>query len=204
MRGWRYGRITYMPSQKKLVPDLSYDVFLTGEAFRHGAEIILEWLRNAPLADLGDFKYVLMANHAFALELYFKCLLFMDGKKPGKHHELEKHFNDLPPSSQDVIRKRYDEIVNADASLQAEYARLREAGEDPDQTYGFEKALRASSRTFERSRYPYDPAYKTHSYLGASIAQAIRSVIVERHPAWDKAFWNLQDRQRILPTSQAR
>jgi hypothetical protein len=180
-----------------------YEVFLIGEAFRYGAEILLMSLGGGPLADLGDFQYVLTANHALALEHYFKCLLLMDCKRPENHHVLWKHFEKLPCGTQDAIRKRYDEIVKADASLQAEFARLREVGEDPDQIFDFDNALRASSKTFEQSRYPYDPKYKTHAYFGDRIARAVRSIIVDRDPARDMAFVNLMKRGRIRSTSQA-
>src|SRR5262249_51585166 len=152
--------VAFMSEENYIASYCIRDVFLTGEAYRHGAEFLRDHLGQGPMEELGDFRYVITANHALALELYLKCLLLLDKRQPGKHHEVDKHFKKLLRNTQDAIRIRYKDIVRTHPYMQSECARLREAGEDPDKIFDLDNALRDSSKAFDQSRYPYDPGYK--------------------------------------------
>jgi hypothetical protein len=179
-----------------------YDIFLTADAYFESAKILRRSLSPVDMNNLEDFQYVLVANHSFALELFLKCLLVMDRQKVPHHHRLDDLFKGLLPSTRDMIRNCYMDILEKDPA-KAEYARLRGVGEDPEKTFALDNALAASSRAFEYSRYPYDPSYRTHAYFGDWIAEAVRKVVIDRRPAWDGAVWRLLARRSIPPTSQA-
>jgi hypothetical protein len=119
-------------------------------------------------------------------------------------HNLKKHFEGLSLANQKAIREYHKEILKTDSSLQSEYAKLKQDGQNPDQIFDFDNALQSSANAFVQSRYPFDPRFGMHAYLAAPIEIATRRVIVDRHPGWDGAFWALQFRPHIPPTSQVR
>src|SRR5262249_38824385 len=130
------------------------------------------------------------------------CLIVLDGRTPDKHHDLRKHFDVLPPCDKDAIMKGYDDVLRTDPGLRAEYERLRQDGQNPGRIFDFDTVLDDSARAFEKSRYPYDPQYKAHTYLAVPIEIAARKVIVAMHPAWDNALQNLISRPDTPPTSR--
>src|SRR5262245_36576323 len=51
------------------------------------------------------------ALRAFACELYLKCLIAVEGKKPSETHDLRQLFFELSRESQKQIRRAYKEMV---------------------------------------------------------------------------------------------
>jgi hypothetical protein len=178
-----------------------YEAFLIAEAFRNSWQI----LRSQFGEDIPQhFNYVIATNAAFSLELYLKCLLVIDGQTPKANHNLKLQFDALPPNNRDAIRTGYADILKTDRYLQEQKMRLKEEGKNPDKIFRFESVLNESALAFEKSRYPFDPRYKVHTYLAEPIERATRKVIVAIHPSWDRAFRNLLRRQGTLPKSQVR
>ena len=75
----------------------AYDMFLVGEAYCNAGKSLYSQFG---MGGSSHFKYVIAANFALGLELYFKCLLVMDDKDPQYHHNLKGHFDKLSPVDQ--------------------------------------------------------------------------------------------------------
>jgi hypothetical protein len=55
-----------------------YGAFIMGEAFRNAGDLLADTVRSRFAGEIPvNFQYVISANRALALELYFKCLIAM-------------------------------------------------------------------------------------------------------------------------------
>jgi hypothetical protein len=109
-----------------------------------------------PLPMLGS-PSVMMS--AFAVELYLKSLLLMEGKSYNKHHELEKHFGALNQSHRDRITA----LWNASG-----------VGLPP-----IDYILKESNKAFEDFRYMSEGSLPSTSYSAHGLIAAVRQVIGE-------------------------
>jgi hypothetical protein len=133
-----------------------YEAFLVGEAYNESGWIIT---RCFPPGEIpSDFKYVITANFALGLELYFKCLIVMGGEAPEEIHNLRTLFEALSQGNQTAIRKGYTEILKEN-QCRMEYEMLKQSGKNPDKLFRFERVLNECALAFEKSRYPFDPKY---------------------------------------------
>ena len=171
-----------------------YEYFLVAEAYNRSGRLLHDAYGPNPIP---DYQYVIAMNLAFSLELYLKSLLWHEKKKPRQNHKLEQQFANLFPVNQEAIKKAYANHIQTDPGKISEFERLRQVGADPDAIFDFDNALALSSEAFERSRYPFDPQYPDHGYLGWSIEVAVREVIVAISPSFDRAFDRLQKRHAI-------
>jgi hypothetical protein len=126
--------------------------------------------------------YVIAANMALGLELYLKCLLLLEGQVPAEKHNLKLHFDALSKESRTEIRREYARILKADAHMKSEKKRVKERGQNPDKIFRFDRVLDEAALAFEKSRYPFDPQYKKHSYLAVPIAEATKKRIIRIKP----------------------
>jgi HEPN domain-containing protein len=125
-----------------------------------------------------------MVCSAFALELYFKCLIRLGRKSFGNEHDLQILFSLIGLRQQSKIRRRwqqiYLEIVKND--LDKAYSNTRRR--IPEAT--FDNALAMSKNAFTRMRYAYEGIDPDTGWIGDGILDCTRNRILEMHPGWER------------------
>lgn len=151
-------------------------VFQVGWGFSRTADIVSERYRHERGSDL---LAALVVNSAFAVEVYLKCVLLVEGKAAPREHSLKKLFADLDRTHQSRIKKLFDESVGRNR-----YAKRIQAA-DPAFTYRLGAVLNATSDAFEEWRYLYEVRPKTRIFYGlAELKEAIERLIIELKPEW--------------------
>jgi hypothetical protein len=174
----------------------AYDMFLTGDAYCNAGRMLYAEVGRGGSS---PFKYVITANLALGLELYFKCLTVLDNKEPKRDHDLKSHFDALSLGNQNAIRKAHKSYLENDRQRDARLAEIRQNGQNPDEVLDFDSSLNKSAKAFVQSRYPFDPLYETHTYTAGPIEIATRTLIVDLNPAWDDALRGLLARPDMPP-----
>jgi hypothetical protein len=183
------------PKPAKRTKISAYDAFIMGESFLNSSDLLAQHVGHMFRGRLPrDFQYVIAANSAFSLELYFKCLKALEEKDVLRIHNLRILFDDLTQSSQTEVRASHADILMNDLKMPDKRAKVQADGQNPDQIFDFDYSLDQSAEAFEQCRYPFDPDYTDLAYIAGPIEKATRAVIVARQPSWNKAFWSLQDR----------
>jgi hypothetical protein len=119
---------------------------------------------------------------AFSLELYFKCLLRIDGHVITREHDYRRLYNPLGVVRQATITKYFKEFAKASSTVAVIRARKPPAPYDPD---NIDSVIDFSKDAFESFRYIYEPEKaKTSNYVAADVRQAIRKLILELNPNW--------------------
>lgn len=168
-----------MSSQSKKRNQIE-SMFAHAVVFEHAASI----LTKRQLSKLNDpavkadsrvpfhFASSLM-NASFALEIYLKCLLLMQGQKK-KGHKLVKLFRHLDVNTQKLIRLRAEKLQKDELKLLNNQfgPTIAEA-----LVSSFDDALDKSSECFELIRYIYEP--ESLSSFGGFCAQHIQEAIKE-------------------------
>ena len=96
----------------------SYEAFLMGESFLNSGKLLAESVEQIFHQRIPrNFGYTIAANHAFGLELYFKCLIAMDGNAVLQVHDLRIQFDDLVQPTQMEIRTSHADIVKNDPDM---------------------------------------------------------------------------------------
>ena len=114
-------------------------VFATAEQFWIASKTLLEGIKRGDQATW----VAAIACEAFALELYFKCLVVQEGKDAPAIHNLSRLIKYLNGTTQNEIRRRSElQLVKASAHL--------------GKSYDFDKALEASGDAFETTKYIYE------------------------------------------------
>jgi hypothetical protein len=124
----------------------------------------------------------LVVNHAFASELYFKCLKLVESKTELHGHDLRNLFAGQSKTSQAKIKGNYAEIQNSDKFCLEQAALIKSQGGDPDDFFDFDRALDASRDAFAETRYIHEKK-GLPNYIVAPLPFAIRRVISEIAPA---------------------
>jgi hypothetical protein len=108
----------------------------------------------------------MVVNSAFALEIYLKCLHFLDHSTLiRREHRLRKIFAALLPGTQQQIRDEYAILMKADSQRVVIDIWKRAKGWDMTD---FDFVLVEASSAFEEWRYAYEPEFKRsdHFWLG--------------------------------------
>ena len=171
------------------------DIFIVAEQFRYAgklATIIPPLVSTNPAAAPAlafarnlHMPTASMVCAAFALELYFKCLIRMGRKSFGREHDLAKLFR-LVGRRNRVIIKRYwhDNSANVLAYIEREY----QISDRPVPKVDFDFVLSASKDAFVVMRYIYEPGLKPDTgWLADVIVEAARRTILDKHPDWERA-----------------
>jgi len=135
---------------------------------------------------------------AFALELYFKCLLVISGSLIPPEHDLKKLFNKLIPDQKTRIRQ-LSETYMGDLKLwlTEEHQKIGK----PIPTIDFNFILRASKNAFEMTRYLYETGLpQGRGWIADPIMEGARDTILELHPEWARARTDIHVTMRTLPT----
>jgi HEPN domain-containing protein len=145
------------------------------DAFIFSTQVVVQCVeRPLPL----QLLCVLVVNHAFASELYLKCLKLVQSKAPATGHDLEELFKEQSRESQAKIRAHYQSILREDPFCAALSEFLRSEGLNPDELLAFDAALEASKLAFQKARYTYEGSDKPDYVIGP-LAFATRRVISE-------------------------
>jgi len=122
---------------------------------------------------------------AFALELYFKCLIAIAGKAIPQDHDLKKLFNKMSPEHKTKVRDNSEVYLD---DLKVYLAEGHQKAGKPVPVVDFNFVLRASRGAFELARYFYEtglPAGK--GWIADPIMEGARNTILELHPDWERA-----------------
>lgn len=115
-------------------------------------------------------------NAAFTIELYFKCLFYIQNKYlPPNMHYLDKLFSKLTLESQGKIEEYFNSFINANQQFFT--LKLQFGIEAPE----LKVMLRQNSNSFQECRYifQFSPEYSLHS---KDIIDATRRYISEIRP----------------------
>lgn len=124
---------------------------------------------------------VAATNLILAAELYLKVLASLDGRDPIKTHDLLMLYEDLEPSTRDVVASRWPK---AEAGMQE----LINAGnmkyglpafEVPSERYV--DLITRSRRFFEDLRYPTEVSWVSSNLR---LASPLREEVLNRKPEW--------------------
>jgi hypothetical protein len=113
---------------------------------------------------------------ALALELYLKCILFLDGGNPWGHEVLDL-YRQLSP----VRQKRFEELYNEGCQNGEAFAEMQR--EEPEQVFDLVFALTEMNNAFKKWRYAYEAPGPRNCFLG-SPWHAARRLILEAKPTW--------------------
>jgi hypothetical protein len=135
---------------------------------------------------------------AFALELYLKCLLAIDGNPIPPEHDLENLFNKLSHDHKERIKQLSEPLMD-DVKLWLKEG-FQKANK-PAPIVDFNFVLRASKNAFEATRYLYETGIREGTgWIADPIADGARERILELHPDWVRARTDIHVTTRTLPT----
>jgi HEPN domain-containing protein len=140
------------------------------------------------LREAGDKDATLMATvsaphmmiSAFAIELYFKCLLCLQRKNVPQTHNLRALFRDLDNST----KKRIEWIWNQHAPTLEKLWQILEQTETKKIPRDFESLLNISSQAFHQIRYLHESS--AGSFFVGDLVPILGTVILELQPTWAK------------------
>lgn len=156
-------------------------IFLQGQRFHYGYHVLLQ-PTNERLAPALMAPAVVVA--AFAVELYLKCLVCMEGKRVPRHHVLKDIFRELAPETQTAFRDAWDAHVAADANFQILMSHVQKLSE---RFVGldWDWHIDAASEVFARVRYIYEGRTQNAFFLGDFLPW-MRNFILSKEPTWDR------------------
>ncbi len=181
-----------MKAQKQLKIDAE-DIFLCAESFFAASLLVLDRFPKTTPGTRDSLRYDILApyvaNSAFSLELYFKCIYFLDKNRRIKGHSLLKLFSKkLSKPRQDKI----DEYASAFSKNDQNFSALCNVEPMVRTTTG---CLKYSDRAFEYYRYVFEGpmltdkatgTYETFQLAIFHIIMAVRRLIVEIQPTWNR------------------
>lgn len=124
-----------------------------------------------------------MVLSAFISELYFKCIICIETGLTPAGHELDKLFDQLSPTSKELIEKIWDkEVIPMRNPM---WTKIEdEFGDGDTLKRGFRDAIEAGSRAFEIMRYGYEPQAKNSKFYISDLPQLLHRVILGMKPEW--------------------
>lgn len=127
------------------------------------------------------FAFPSMAMSAFTVELYLKCLVWLEGTASPWGHDLKELFDMVSPMRQAGIDRRFQASLGPETITEW---KTRFPGFDGSAG----SALALNHDFFQRARYAFDYVSKTgEGYLCCLLKYAIREVIIEVEPTWAAA-----------------
>jgi hypothetical protein len=161
---------------------MSYDaqeIFRQALAFEDAANALQDRLVGGPVDDTTPVSQTVSGSRndfcpqvvleAFAIELYLKCILAIEGTAPPRRHDLwENLFVLLTPDNKRRLTHHYNEVLAGTTAPPLD----------------IEEALKQSAKAFESFRYLYEHLDETLVYSAAMVATAARRLILELRPAW--------------------
>lgn len=169
---------------KAAQPVTAQSIFNYAEAYAEAAETLVTQLKrlspfkDTQIPDAADLAPSAVLD-ALALELYLKCLHFMDHGKASRGHEPVKLFAALKPGTQKAIRTLYNDALKT-------YALAPElANRHPKFQQGLDNVLDWSNDIFINVRYLYE-GNNSKMFYWPLTRIVVRNVILATHPNWKK------------------
>jgi hypothetical protein len=121
-----------------------------------------------------------IVNGTFALEVYLKCLYFIEKSESIHGHHLKKIYDQLTPETKRQVKIAYEKTIadSGEAKIITEFMRQKKV----DMDWRLEKVLEDMSEAFIRYRYAFEFA-RFKPFLGyVELVTALRSRILELRP----------------------
>lgn len=152
------------------------DIFNTANSFDEATRALAEKL--AKTNDVGTYMAPIITLSSFSVELYLKCIYFIEQGKPAlKTHRLDKLYESLSEGSQMVIRLIYDVSVKHDPLVQTMLRKVPSAKVD------LLTVLNEFSDAFEKWRYSHHKEFHGFHASGPLI-KALKARIGSLKPDW--------------------
>jgi hypothetical protein len=165
------------------IENLAQSMFVVAERFHKASQILIQHVKAHADPDQGIAAVV---NLAFAVEMYFKCLITLDTKEdPSWKHDYVVLFAKLTPETQSKIREYYDKRPLA--AIQKTMSELMIANGDPEAAnqFSFDSILTKSKDAFRNIRYIYQyPGYE--SFEAGDLVSCLKQAILDIHPSWKR------------------
>jgi HEPN domain-containing protein len=137
---------------------------------------------------LPNMEAAAVACLAFALELYFKCLIRMGRKPYPRIHDLVELFGMIGIRHQATVKRYYRQnTADVRAYLEREYT----ARKRPMPKLDFDYVLSSSKNAFRIMRYIFEGLQPSAGWLADYILEGARQTILAKHPDWAtmRAAW---------------
>jgi len=165
--------------KKKRKEPLELTLFKFAEMHYRAGGILLQKVTKDP-----DSTFPATVLVIFGFELYLKCLIAIEGKKPPRIHDLRDLFFQLSKESQVEIRRAYKERAKTDPFFKRMKQFYEEKGFPVD--HSFDSVLKSCASAFVHFRYlwEYEGGGKWHaSALLECVRQRITKLRSEGAPA---------------------
>jgi HEPN domain-containing protein len=151
--------------------------FVVGRSFSRAAEILIEQQAKHREENL---LHPTIVNSVFAVEVFFKSLLALEGKPSTRGHSLKALFGKLDSKHRNAIEAAYNALV-----AKSKYAKRLEAG-NPLWKHEVGPVLEAADAAFEDWRYQYEyEETKSLLYYGfEDFRRAVECYILDLNPKW--------------------
>ncbi|WP_223648882.1 hypothetical protein [Hymenobacter psoromatis] len=174
------------------VDSQAYNIFAQAETFMLTAEQVH--------TKAGPGKNIMLifpglASQGFAIELYMKCLLSLEGKPIPKSHNLLSIYDKLCQVYQNKIYINYNHILSKTPNLDKLELILKDGG-NQNPSFDFRIILNQVKDVFPAVRYMFEQStIPTGLYaLVGLIMNASRMLILELRPTWFTGF-------AVMPTN---
>ena len=140
---------------------------------------------------------------ALALELYFKCLILLNGKTYDGIHYLDELFECLDGPLKKMIREDWNahQLQETRSMILKMYNQFKEMNKTGDQAVydriidhpekiDFDWCLKSSSKAFAAFRYEYEPrkpGEPAPAWYGGGMLTVARNAILKIKPEWKSA-----------------
>lgn len=134
--------------------------------------------------ELIDVGMATCANSAFALELYFKCLLADDGKTLPQTHDLRHLFNHMSRKTQLLLESNFQpHLAGAQRNITL---MAKNAGLKIIPVVSFDYLLDISRNAFPNMRYFFESIGQWgEGWAADGIMRSARKTILDMHPTWE-------------------
>ncbi|MCK4814556.1 hypothetical protein KA005_02205 [bacterium] len=128
-----------------------------------------------------DFIDPFVVNGAFSLEIYLKCLYFIEtGKTLKNEHNLKNIYDKLTSDTRNRIKRHYGKLLS-ESKIKNHITKLMKNSYNTDIKWDLENILTQSAKAFIKWRYAFEgnpgafPAY-------GELRSALRYSIIEMRP----------------------
>jgi hypothetical protein len=152
-------------------------ILKSADAFYQTGQLVLQFL--ASQKEQFHLGLVYGVNASFAIELYLKCLLAVEGSKIPATHNLKDLFDRVSPESRDKIRKRHDELEKENSVL----SEFRKKGIQTD----LDSLLQHAQNVFVQFRYIFEGIPDQMQPVGFALdlfGQIVRNRVLDLRPEW--------------------
>ncbi len=143
-------------------------------------------MKYAGRANDSSVLHSLMVLKGLAVEGYLKCLYALDHQKSYTGDDLQKLFEALGKSSQDLIETYFEELKESSEFIKLAHVQYREM-KGQDCRMDIDHVLGEWSHAFRKRRFFFDPDHKASFLAFQEIRGALRRRLLELYPELEKA-----------------